>query len=132
MAPELSDPSCADAEIAASNSADIYAFAMVVIEIFTGRLIRPSICVFVHIPESFPGAPPFAKVQSETKVIQKALAGERPKWPGGHQMIGMTDDVWKIVNACWDQDPRSRLPAFKVVNGLKEAITAFEEQRSNG
>jgi serine/threonine protein kinase len=36
MAPELSDPNPAGAEIAASTEADIYAFAMVAIEVFTG------------------------------------------------------------------------------------------------
>jgi hypothetical protein len=42
MAPELSDPNRADSRIMASIEADIYAFAMVVIEVFTGRFDSPT------------------------------------------------------------------------------------------
>jgi hypothetical protein len=63
--------------------------------------------------------------------MQKVLNGERPMRPEGTRTIGLTDDVWKIIEGCWEQEPRSRLRANEVVNGLQKATAAFGKQGSN-
>ena len=51
MAPELSDPDSAATQTVASTEADIYAFAMVVVEVFTGKFDSPSdSCLYLHAP----------------------------------------------------------------------------------
>jgi hypothetical protein len=92
-------------------------------------LIHRPICV-VDMPESFSGAPPFAKIREITHVIQKVLNGERPARPEGTQTIGLTDGVWKMVEGCWGQYPRSRLRIFQVVSALQKAAAVFARQKS--
>lgn len=51
--------------------------------------------------------------------------------PEDTRTIGLTDDVWKIVEGCWKRDPRSRLRAIEVVSGLQKATAAFGKQGSH-
>jgi hypothetical protein len=126
MAPELCDADNADNQVISSNEADIYAFAMVVLEVFTGKnILQPYLLLLTTDAPSYSGALPFAGVPNTDKVVQMVINGQRPPRPGGADIHGLTDGVWGIVQTCWSQEPHSRLRAFQVVEGLEKAIVAY-------
>ena len=71
-----------------SKAADVFAFAMVAVEVFTGEV-------------PFPGEP-FAVVPS------LVLKGGRPEMPQGAEQIGLTDEIWEFLERCWHQNPKKR------------------------
>jgi hypothetical protein len=126
MAPELCDLDDANSQVICSSEADIYAFAMVVLEVFTGKnILQPYLLLLTTDVPSCPGALPFAGVPNTDKVIQMVIKGQRPARPKGADIHGLTDEVWGIVQTCWSQEPHLRLRAFQVVEGLEKAIVAF-------
>ncbi|KAF9779314.1 kinase-like domain-containing protein, partial [Thelephora terrestris] len=80
-----------------TREADVFAFAMVIIEVFTGRR-------------------PFKMFTTEV-TISKIMGGERPDRP---QDPGLTDAVWDVTLHCWDQDPAQRPAMTSVVGTLRE------------
>jgi serine/threonine protein kinase len=69
-----------------TTATDVYAFAMTVIQIFTGHL-------------------PFSHIKSDAKVVLTVITGGRPQ--RGH-CPQITDDIWGILETCWDVDPTRR------------------------
>ncbi|KAF9789491.1 kinase-like protein, partial [Thelephora terrestris] len=78
-----------------SKEADVFSFAMVMIELFTGSI-------------PFHGRPSF-----QAMVI--ILRGERPPRPT-HQEL--TNDLWKIIQRCWKRDPPLRPEVSEILNVL--------------
>ena len=79
----------------ASKAADVYAFAMLAVEVFTGN----------H---------PFPETKRINKVLEAILAGERPLRP-----IGIPDDVLELVGECWVEDSEARPEIGDVVKRLE-------------
>jgi hypothetical protein len=126
MAPELLNPTTLDLQtFPQSPASDAYAFAMVVIEVFTGK---KRFCKFKSKPDQdFSGHIPFAEIRNTKKVTQTVLKGARPDRPKNAESLGLTDDVWDIVRTCWQKDPDSRFGAFKLVECLEKAVSAFSQ-----
>ncbi|KAF9779311.1 CNH domain-containing protein [Thelephora terrestris] len=80
-----------------TREADVFAFGMVVIEVFTGR----------H---------PFSEF-TPLVAVSKIIAGERPDRP---QEPGLIDLVWNMTLHCWTQDPAQRPIMASVVGILRE------------
>lgn len=36
------------------------------------------------------------------------LAGERPPRPTNWEILGLSEDVWMLIEQCWDRDPSIR------------------------
>lgn len=89
LAPEIINQSGAANTIVESKSADIFAFAMLVIEVFTGE-------------------PPFGRLGNSAVVIRVSL-GFRPVIPPTIEEMG------DFLARCWDQDPRLRPEIDEVV-----------------
>ncbi|KAF9645406.1 kinase-like protein [Thelephora ganbajun] len=68
-----------------SKEADMFAFAMVMIEVFTGAV-------------------PFSDKSSPVATLS-ITQGKRPSRPT-HPTF--TENLWKLMQCCWDQDPHSR------------------------
>ncbi|KAF9645424.1 kinase-like protein [Thelephora ganbajun] len=68
-----------------SKEADVFAFAMVMIEVFTGAV-------------------PFGDGPSSMAMLS-IMQGERPSRP---THPAFTENLWSLMRRCWDQDPRSR------------------------
>jgi hypothetical protein len=49
--------------------------------------------------------------------VSKIMGGERPDRP---QEAGLTDSVWELTLACWQQDPACRPTMVEVVRNLRE------------
>ncbi|KAF7975287.1 hypothetical protein HWV62_10046 [Athelia sp. TMB] len=59
-------------------------------------------------------------MKTQFQVTQAVSSGERPNRPIGlhSQARGLTDSVWEIMVACWDQLPEKRLSASQAVQRL--------------
>ena len=89
LAPEMIRNSCV------SLSVDVFAFAMLAVEVFTGN----------H---------PFPEIKNNIEVLLAILAGNRPARP-----TNIPDDVWELVEKCWNANLGARPKIGKVVEGLK-------------
>jgi len=80
-----------------NKEADIFSFAMVMVEVFTGAV-------------------PFSGDPFSTAAFA-ILSGKRPPRPKGQRF---TDQLWTLMQRCWDEDPLSRpevSEVFKILRG---------------
>ncbi|KAJ3555728.1 hypothetical protein NP233_g12141 [Leucocoprinus birnbaumii] len=100
MAPELLSSHDTDDPIS-TKATDIYAFAGVSYEVFTG-----------HIP--------FYEVFRDQTVILKIHRGERPTRPNPEifSRNGMTEGIWRLMQDCWLTSPKDRPTASDVLARL--------------
>ncbi|KLO16952.1 kinase-like protein [Schizopora paradoxa] len=92
-APELMIPE-PDFDIYRDKS-DVYSFAMLMLETFTGML-------------------PFSYIRPDAKVIFDVIKGIRPKRPTVAEAPQLTDELWKLMTDCWDHDQLKRPSAGEV------------------
>ena len=78
-----------------SKAADVFAFGMFALEVFTGKI-------------------PFGELKNEA-VVYRVSRGVRPEMPRNAQAVGLTDDVWTLLESCWQQDPQKRPSMEEVV-----------------
>jgi len=99
MAPELLDYQL---EFKRTKASDVYAFACLCIEIYTGEQ-------------------PFWSIQQDMAVVLQYLDQKRPPRPSASGppdgTRAMSDGLWAIVEACWAHNPSDR-PAMGKVLGL--------------
>ncbi|KAK7054529.1 hypothetical protein VNI00_003727 [Paramarasmius palmivorus] len=91
---------------------DIYAFACTVLEIMTGE----------H---------PFVEIPFDPAVVVAVARGKRPAKPSKPMQGWCPQNIWKLVESCWDQDPVQRPTADTIHRYLEELITA-RKQGSSG
>jgi len=96
-APEIMDPSRKRSSMLAveSKAADVFAFGMFGAEIFTGKI-------------------PFEEQRNEAVVLH-ILRGGRPEMPENAQAVGLTGEIWKLLERCWQQNPNKRPAITEVV-----------------
>ncbi|KAJ6610861.1 kinase-like domain-containing protein [Mycena sp. CBHHK59/15] len=98
MAPELHD----DLEFKRTKASDVYAFACLCIEIYTGEQ-------------------PFWNIKTDIAVVIQVLQQKRPPRPSSlgppDGARAMSDGLWAIVEACWAHKPSDR-PDMDKVSGL--------------
>ena len=96
LAPEIINPprkgNCKP--VMESKPADTFSFGMLVVEVFTGEV-------------------PFGEIKNE-EVVLRILRGGRPEMPANAQAAGLTGGVWKLLESCWEQNPKKR-PTMKEV-----------------
>jgi len=112
-----------------SKEADIFSFAMVIIEVCHGRptVCRASIhCRFALI-QVFTGAVPFSNTPSVTAVLV-VTQGERPPRPT-HPIF--TANLWTLMQRCWDNDPHLRPEAPEVLQILLTLLVSHSFRRSS-
>ena len=99
-----------------SKEADIFSFAMVMIEVRYGR---PAVCkasayfLFVST-QVFTGAVPFHSSLPAAAMLA-IMAGERPPRPT-HQAL--TNELWMLIQRCWNQDYHLRPEISEVLQVL--------------
>jgi Protein tyrosine and serine/threonine kinase len=77
----------------------------------------------------FTGEPPFPQVRPEA-VIGRILRGRRPERPEESRKLGLSDNVWNMVEACWSKDPSLRPTVSEVVTCLNNAVATFFDEVS--
>jgi len=102
LAPELINPPRRKEhrQPAGTAKADIFAFAMLVIEVFTGEL-------------------PFGNVRHETAILMIAR-GQRPEKPQDAECCGLTAEMFRFIEKCWHQNPAKRPDINEVVTAWKD------------
>jgi serine/threonine protein kinase len=95
MAPELFDPDASSYILTAST--DVYALAMVFLEVFTGER-------------------PFSEFKSDFHVSTAVVRGTRPRRPTG--IPELTDDFWRLIEDCWEQEASQRPDITTILNRL--------------
>ncbi|KAF9817368.1 hypothetical protein IEO21_03509 [Rhodonia placenta] len=101
MAPELLNPeSIGESRSRPSRRSDIYSFAMVMYEVLAGRL-------------------PFEECRRDPAVIyQVVVLQNRPKRP---PVNDLSDDIWALMEACWNMDPGQRPNMLTTLTRLSSA-----------
>ena len=106
LAPELIGPPEGPNPRFESKPADVFAFAMLVVEVYTGRL-------------------PFGdEVKPESAMVDIAR-GKRPDRPQAEH-FGLTKEKWKFVERCWDQEILNRPRIDEVVTTWEGSDTKEE------
>ena len=106
MSPELFDPERFGVKDSRpTRASDCYALGMVVYEVLTGRI-------------------PFSRY-SKYAAITKVLRGEQPERPQEMEEKWFTDDVWGILEWCWEPIPSDRPSIENVLQHLEEASISW-------
>ena len=101
MSPELLDPErFGFKDSRPTKKSDCYALGMVVYEVLGGRA-------------------PFASLK-DFIVMRKVTDGERPGKPDGPEKTWFKDDLWRMVNLCWETKPESRPNIETVLECLEQ------------
>ena len=102
MSPELLDPeSCGPKAGCPTKRSDCYALGMVIYEVLSGKI-------------------PFSQYRGFA-VIGKVIKGERPRRPEGAIGTWFTDEIWGVVENCWEHIPHDRPRIGDVLQCLENA-----------
>jgi hypothetical protein len=118
---QLAAPEVLGGGTVTSKEADMFSFAMVMIEVRARNIITVS--HVIHHYKVFTGAAPFPNTPP-TAVGVRILAGKRPERPA-HSSL--TDDLWDLNQRCWDQEALLRPIITEVVCYLRTTLTAQED-----
>ena len=85
-----------------SKVADVFAFGMFAVEVFTGK-----------IP---------VEEQKNEAVVLRISRGGRPEKPENAQAVGLTDEMWKLLESCWRKNPNKRPAMEEIVRRLERFV----------
>ena len=57
-------------------------------------------------------------------VVNEIMEGVRPKKPEDAKRMGLSDELWKMIELCWLEDRNARPGVDEILSSLKDA-TAF-------
>ena len=106
LAPKIiGPPEPSSKPTAASKSADVFAFAMLAVEVFSGRV-------------------PFGGMENESVIVQIA-SGKRPIKPPAAEQLGLSAEMWKFIEKCWSASPNKRPTIDEVVKIWEEFVNEY-------
>ena len=70
----------------------------------------------------FTGRYPFHESRLDAQVINKVLSGKRPPRLENAKSLGLSDEVWQIMERCWKEDRRKRPRISSALQDLKRAF----------
>jgi len=107
MSPELLDPDQLGLENSRpTKESDCYALGMVIYEVLSGQA-------------------PFTPFKHFV-VVRKVLDGERPGRPDGPEGTWFTDDLWQMLEMCWETQPEARPNVQAVLEHLELVSGAWK------
>jgi len=70
----------------------------------------------------FAGTVPFWDISNAYTVMFKVAHGERPPRPIGSLYMnrGLNDDMWKLMEDCWEHIPANRPTAYQIIYRLPQ------------
>jgi len=110
--PDMMGPDPDDMERTNTRATDVYAFGMVCYEMFSDHR-------------------PFSDISVDFQVLFAVKQGRRPSRPT-HKLScirGLNDEMWHIIEACWNQDPSERPSTTEVIKYLRELPNQPVDQR---
>ena len=104
LAPEIINPvrKGTGMPVMESKPTDVFAFAMFAIEVFTGKI-------------------PFEEQKNEAVVLRISQGG-RPEMPENARAVGLTDEMWKLLENCWQQNRKKRPTMEEVVRRWQKFV----------
>lgn len=102
LAPEIISPTRkgSTVPVTETKAADVFAFGMLAVEVFTGKI-------------------PFEEQKNETVVLRISQGG-RPGMPEDAHAVGLTVEMWNVLESCWHQNPKRRPTMQEVVRRLQK------------
>ena len=85
-----------------SKAADVFAFGMLSVEVFTGKI-------------------PFEEQENEAVALCISRGG-RPEMPDNAQAVGLTDEIWNLIESCWQQNPEKRPTMEEVTRRSRKPV----------
>ena len=76
----------------------------------------------------YTGRIPFHKITRDSTVMKKVLEGSRPPRPADTSLL--SDEIWKVIEMCWNQEPQSRPSADSVIEQLP--LAGIVDDRPSG
>ena len=76
----------------------------------------------------YTGHVPFHKTTRAITVMKKVLEGSRPPRPPDTSLL--SDEIWKVIEMCWNQEPQDRPSAELVIEQLP--IAGIVDHRPSG
>jgi hypothetical protein len=70
------------------------------------------------------GHHPYVEIQSDIMVVNEIMEGVRPEKPEGAKRLGFSDELWRIVELCWQEDRNAR-PGVEEILSCLNGATAF-------
>jgi hypothetical protein len=71
------------------------------------------------------GTPPFARGAKREQAFKVVHEDERPQRPRDSEKLGLTDEVWTVLQECWGKVPSTR-PSVDIVSAsLKRAAETW-------
>ena len=111
-----------------SKEADVFSFAMVMIEVRHRRstVRRPfAYCHFVSI-QVFTGAIPFSN-ETSTMAMLATIQGRRPSRP---MHPTFTKNLWTLMQRCWNHNPHERPDVSNVLQVFTPSVSHSFQQLS--
>jgi hypothetical protein len=129
QAPELLDPDLDEAKCINTMASDVYAYALVCYEVpdvYPGDQHR-----FSLLSQIFSGQMPFDDIKKDYKFIIAVMAGKRPRRPmhDTSHIRGLDDDIWSIIESCWNQEWAHRPTAHQIVVQLRSSPSWSADKR---
>ena len=115
-APELLIPD--DASYQPSPSSDIYALGMVIYEV---SFNSPEEASESHRDQALTGTRPFASGGKTELACKIVLEHERPPRPRDSEKLGLTDEIWEVLQKCWGKVPPTR-PSVDIVSACLKRV----------
>lgn len=115
-----------------STRSDVFSFSMTMLEVIVNSLHILAIeihfyfySVLILLSQIFTGQDPFAEEKRSGSVLLALAIGNRPRRPVDAEVIryGLNDDMWRLIQDCWCQNPQDRLTMTEVVARLVPALT---------
>lgn len=79
--------------------------------------------------EVFTGEMPFKNRRNEA-VALLILQGNRPEMPRNSQTVGLTGDMWNLLQSCWQPDPSNRPTMEELVGRWQEFVECSNDDSS--
>ena len=76
----------------------------------------------------YAGHIPFHRIIRDGTVIKKVLEGSRPPRPADTSLL--SDEIWKVIEMCWNQESQDRPNAELVIEQLP--LAGIVDDRPNG
>ena len=64
----------------------------------------------------YTGDVPFHKIVRDSTVMMKVVEGSRPPRPADTSLL--SNEIWKVIEMCWNQEPQDRPSAESVIEQL--------------
>ena len=65
-------------------------------------------------------------------VINEIMEGVRPKKPEEAKCLGFSDELWKMVELCWQADRNARPVVEEILSALNEAAAFWHTREDKG